>query len=96
MTAPGELARARLRITGRVQGVGFRFYARREAVVLGLHGWVRNHADGSVELVAQGARAHVDAMIRWCEDGPPRSRVDAVEVAWEPAVADLDGFDVAG
>jgi acylphosphatase len=96
VTALGALARARLRITGRVQGVGFRFYARREAVVLGLNGWVRNDADGSVELVAQGPRARVDAMIRWCHDGPPHSRVDAVEVTWEPAAADLSGFDVAG
>jgi acylphosphatase len=54
---------------------------RREAQRLGLHGWVRNRADGRVEAVAAGTDAALDALGRWAERGPPASRVDAVEVS---------------
>lgn len=88
MSAAGDdepLARARARIRGRVQGVYYRASAREEALRLGLGGFVRNCDDGSVELCAEGPRAAVQALLRWCERGPPAARVDAVEVTWEPA-----------
>ena len=69
-----------LRITGRVQGVGFRDALRYEARRLGLTGWVRNRRDGSVEALAQGAPAAVDALVAWARRGPPGSRVDDVQV----------------
>jgi acylphosphatase len=70
----------RVRIEGRVQGVGFRFWTVEQAEALGLDGWVRNRRDGSVEAVFAGAPARVDEMIRRCRRGPPAARVDRIGV----------------
>jgi len=67
-----------LRITGRVQGVGYRDALRREALTHGLAGWVRNRRDGTVEAVVQGDAAAVDAVIAWSRRGPPAARVEQV------------------
>ncbi|MBE3589472.1 MAG: acylphosphatase [Firmicutes bacterium] len=69
----------RLLIVGRVQGVGFRAAARRQALALGLCGWVRNLPDGRVEAWAEGDAAAVKAFEDWCRQGPPAARVDRVE-----------------
>ena len=83
----------RLRIEGRVQGVGFRVFVERTAVALGLAGWVRNRRDGGVEAVVSGTHAAVEQMIERCHVGPPASRVDRVEaLAEDEAVA--QGFVV--
>ena len=71
----------RIRVTGRVQGVWFRGWTRGEAERLGLDGWVRNAADGSVEAVTAGPGAAVDAMLAALHRGPELARVDGVEVA---------------
>ena len=70
----------RLRIEGRVQGVGYRMFVETNAIALGLDGWVRNRRDGGVEAVVSGAGASVDELITRCRSGPPASRVDRVEV----------------
>jgi acylphosphatase len=70
----------RLRIEGRVQGVGYRVFVERNAAALGLDGWVRNRRDGGVETVVSGSADAVDELIARCKDGPPASRVDRVEV----------------
>ncbi|MBI3045013.1 MAG: acylphosphatase [Betaproteobacteria bacterium] len=70
-----------LRIAGRVQGVGFRFYMERKARELGVTGWVRNCRDGSVESVVQGSPEAVDAMIAWARRGPPSAVVSDFEVS---------------
>lgn len=77
---------ARLGITGRVQGVGYRDWAMETAQKLGLKGWVRNRVDGSVEALVVGDDAAVGRMIEACRRGPAMARVDAVDV--EPV--DLD------
>ena len=64
-----------LRITGRVQGVGFRYALRDEAKRLAVTGWVRNCSDGSVQALVQGAPHAVDALLAWARRGPPGSRV---------------------
>lgn len=69
----------RLRVTGRVQGVGYRYSACQEARRLGLGGWARNCDDGSVELWAQGDGEALDAFAAWCARGPAFARVDHVE-----------------
>jgi len=69
-----------LRITGRVQGVGFRYALQREALARGLAGWVRNRRDGTVEALLQGDADAVDAVIRWAHRGPPAARVERVDV----------------
>jgi acylphosphatase len=76
----------RLRITGRVQGVGFRYALQREARSLGLAGWVRNRRDGSVEALLQGSDEAVDKLITWSRRGPPGARVDGVDV--QPGAGD--------
>ncbi len=80
-----------LRITGRVQGVGFRFYMERKARELGVTGWVRNRRDGAVEAVVQGTAGAVESMIAWARRGPP-SAVGA-EVRVSDASGDYPGFE---
>ena len=75
------MAARRLVIRGIVQGVGFRHATRGEAQRLGLRGWVRNCADGSVEAVALGDDDQLDALERWARRGPPAARVDSVDVS---------------
>jgi acylphosphatase len=70
-------------ITGRVQGVWYRAWTAGEANKLGLAGWVRNRADGTVEALFAGPEQQVDAMLIKCRKGPPLARVDAITV--EPA-----------
>jgi acylphosphatase len=70
----------RLRISGRVQGVGYREGLRHEAGRLGVCGWVRNRLDGSVEALLQGPAEQVDALIAWARRGPPTAHVLGVEV----------------
>ena len=69
---------ARLVITGRVQGVGFRIWARREARRRSLRGWVRNRSDGSVEALVIGDPAAIDSFAAVCRQGPAMARVDDV------------------
>lgn len=71
----------RLRITGRVQGVGFRFHFERTARQHGVRGWVRNRSDGSVEAVIQGDDAAVDAVVSWAHRGPRTAVVERVAVS---------------
>jgi acylphosphatase len=86
----GHVAR-RLRITGRVQGVGFRDWAVGIAEMLDLTGWVRNRVDGSVEALVVGEELAVDDFIRRCHSGPGSAEVEAVTV--EPAQGIVgDGF----
>ena len=66
-------------IRGRVQGVGFRYWTTRQAIRLGLAGWVRNRHDGSVEAMFAGPGDVVADMIARCRQGPEAARVDAVE-----------------
>lgn len=70
-----------LKIFGRVQGVYFRESMCREALQLGVTGWVRNNRDGTVEAVTQGTATAVAAIIRWAEIGPELARVDQVEIS---------------
>lgn len=81
-------------VHGRVQGVGFRRYVRGWARTLRLDGWVRNEADGTVRLVAEGPRAGLDRLVRLLHGGPPPAAVDRVEADWGPAAGDADGFEV--
>lgn len=80
-------------VSGRVQGVFFRSTCRDRARVLGVVGWVRNTAEGTVELWAEGDVAQVDALIRWCRDGPSHADVDEVDVS-EVAPTGADAFHV--
>ncbi|MFQ4141789.1 acylphosphatase [Chlorogloeopsis sp. ULAP02] len=88
-----QLIRAHVFISGRVQGVGYRFATVDTASQLGLSGWVRNLPDGRVEAVFEGVREVVEEMIRWCHQGPPAAIVKDVVVEYaEPE--GLRRFDV--
>jgi acylphosphatase len=69
-----------VRISGRVQGVGYRDWTRRTANELGLSGWVRNLTGGEVEALLNGSTDTIDAMLTACQRGPRSARVDAVDV----------------
>jgi acylphosphatase len=88
-----ESLRRRVIVTGRVQGVWYRDRCRSEALTRGVAGWVHNRSDGSVEAVFEGSPQAVGQMVSWCRVGPPRARVDHVEVIPE-AVAGEAGFVV--
>jgi len=83
----------RLRIEGRVQGVGFRAFVELEARARAISGWVRNRRDGGVEAVIAGTGDQIDAMIGRCRDGPRGSRVDLLKVLQEDCPA-MQGFEV--
>lgn len=80
------------RVTGHVQGVGYRYFCYRQAVRLGLSGHARNLPDGSVEVMACGDRARLEAFLQALWKGPSLSRVTNVEVAWEEKNLPLSGF----
>lgn len=73
------MRRVRAIVTGRVQGVSFRAATAREAHRLGVTGWVRNRADGSVELEVSGEAEAVAGLLAWCAHGPPAARVARVD-----------------
>ena len=81
-------------VEGHVQGVGYRAYARRRAMLLGLAGWVMNLRDGRVRVRAEGPRVVIDELVRALEKGPPLSRVERVEVRWTAPTGRFPGFDV--
>lgn len=73
-----------IRIQGRVQGVGYRAAAVRQAHLVGVRGWVRNVEDGSVEAIVQGSPDQVDLMLEWMRRGPPAARVTSLDSQREP------------
>lgn len=79
----GRVSRARVVVSGLVQGVFFRAETREMARSLSLSGWVRNAPEGTVEAVFEGERAAVERAIEWCRHGPPHARVSSVETHWE-------------
>jgi len=81
-------------VVGRVQGVFFRARAVAEATRLGLAGWVRNRPDGTVEALAEGAPAAVEAFVAWCRHGPPAARVEEVQVSAVPPTGLDRGFQM--
>lgn len=86
----------RLRIAGRVQGVGYRDFVRSNAEARGLSGWVRNRRDGTVEALVSGAPDAVEALVAACWEGPPAARVVDIQTDVSPADADLPtaGFTI--
>jgi acylphosphatase len=90
----GKICRKHVFISGRVQGVGFRWYTRQHAASLGLAGWVRNLPGGKVEAVFQGEESLVGAMVEWCYIGAPSARVRSVIVDEEPVIGEETGFSV--
>lgn len=76
-------------VSGRVQGVGFRWHTHARARELGLRGWVANLADGRVEVYAEGEASDLDALVAWLHRGPGAARVEKVDVDRGPSPAFL-------
>jgi acylphosphatase len=85
---------ARILVTGRVQGVGYRAFAFDAATREGLSGGVRNLPDGRVELDVEGERPRIERLVDRLRTGPPRSRVEGVQIVWQPAADAFAGFEI--
>ena len=97
MTSAEKTTQARrFLVRGRVQGVGFRWFVEREAHILGVAGWVRNKADGSVEVLALGSRDQLLALRSRLRAGPRAARVDEVEELEVKPVPGLANFRIEG
>jgi len=86
----------RFLVRGRVQGVGFRWFVERQAHLLGIAGWVRNNADGAVEVFAQGTREQINNLLAQLRQGPRAARVDAVDESEVPLSQGLKTFRIEG
>lgn len=73
-----------IKVTGKVQNVGFRYYTKKAASEMGLNGFVKNQSDGSVYIEAEGDEHSINRFIVWCHQGPTWARVDHVEVTGQP------------
>ncbi len=83
-------------VRGRVQGVGFRWFVEREACLLQVTGWVRNNADSTVEVLAQGTRDQLAGLHSRLREGPRAARVDHVEVSDVEPTPGLTSFQIRG
>ena len=90
----GNIKRIRVTISGRVQGVGFRYFTQREGECLGLVGWVKNLPNGDVEAEAEGDEPQVDAFVEAITRGPPASRVLNCHINEIPANHRDTAFDI--
>ena len=89
------MKRVHIFIEGRVQGVGFRHYTKKNARANNLGGWVRNLSDGRVEAVFEGEEEELKNMIKACRQGPPSARVRDIDVRWEAYRGEFDHFSVS-
>jgi acylphosphatase len=81
-------------VTGRVQGVNFRYFVLEQAENIDLRGWVRNRWDGSVEVTAEGSRQNLDLLLEALREGPPMASVTDVDFEWLAATGEFVGFRV--
>jgi len=81
-------------VHGRVQGVFFRDSTRRKARQLGLTGWVSNESDRTVKVVAEGEEKKLEELIKWCYNGNRLTRVDKIDIQWQEATGQFEGFEI--
>jgi acylphosphatase len=92
--SPGEQVAVEVRVHGRVQGVGFRYFAHDRACRLQLVGYVQNLPDGGVRTYAEGARASLEQFAAHLQQGPAGSRVTRVQVEWRPVTGQYERFSI--
>jgi acylphosphatase len=90
----GNKARVHIIISGRVQGVAYRFFAEKRAVSLALAGWVRNLSNGRVEVMAEGERAKLELFIEELRKGPRPALVEDVDLLWEDYTGEFPDFSI--
>lgn len=86
---------ARVRVSGLVQGVGYRYFCYQNAHRLGLKGWVKNMPDGSVEVRVEGDRSEIEALIDQLKTGPPSGSVSGLDCQWQEYTGTFERFDVS-
>ena len=84
----------KMKITGKVQGVGFRYFVLRQAQKLGINGWVNNKPNSAVEALAQGEKADLEQFIAKVKEGPSFSRVEDVSLNWVNEADQYFGFEI--
>ena len=89
-----EKAGAYIRVSGMVQGVAYRHYAREVAEQLGIKGCIKNLINGDVELIVEGSQKAVKQMIEWCKEGPRLAIVENIEVDWLPYSGEFNQFHI--
>ncbi len=88
------MKRVELKIQGQVQGVFFRVFTKLKANEFDLVGWVRNEPDGSVRVVAEGPKEKIEEFIEWCKKGPALAKVKRIDVIWQEATGEFEGFNI--
>jgi len=91
---PEDNLTVNMKITGKVQGVGFRYFVLRQAQELGILGWVNNKPNGDVEAFAQGEKADLERFIAKVKEGPSFSRVEDVSLNWVKEAEQYFGFEI--
>lgn len=94
MSEQNEHKRVTAVVHGYVQGVSFRYYTHRAANRFGVTGWVANRPDGTVKVVAEGARASLEAFVDFLHQGSPAAVVQRVELAWGESLGEFKTFSV--
>jgi acylphosphatase len=89
-----EIVRAHVLVRGKVQGVGFRAFTQYQATQRQLHGWVRNRAEGGVELEVEGPKLSVGTFLQALHQGPPLSQILQVTVDWKDPNRQTEGFQI--
>jgi len=94
MVNASDLVRAHVKIYGKVQNVGFRFFIHRKASVAGLTGWVGNADGNQVETVFEGDKKRIEEFIESCRRGPLFSKVEKLEIEWQEPTGEFKRFEV--
>jgi acylphosphatase len=94
MSIENEQARLHVYVSGRVQGVGFRYFVLDHAQRLNLTGWVRNLWNGGVELIAEGEQAQLEQLLAVIKRGPAGARVNKIEPRWSAFAGEFGGFHI--
>ena len=87
--------RVNILITGRVQGVFYRVWCKKQAGKLGVCGWAKNLDDGRVEVVAEGEKSKLMELIKLIKEGPKLAKVEGVDVNWEKATGEFTSFEIS-
>ena len=91
---PENILTVNLTISGKVQGVGFRYFVLRQAQKLGINGWVSNKSNGDVKALAQGEKADLEEFVAKVKEGPSFSRVEDVSLNWLNKAEQYFGFEI--
>jgi acylphosphatase len=89
-----EKAKVHIFVSGLVQGVFFRSQTKNKAEEIGLFGWVRNLADGRVEILTEGEKDKLEKLVDWARKGPDSARVDGLEIDWQEFKGEFKDFEI--